>query len=198
MAFSAGGTTLNASPHASGSARPVVGRSPPPEASSPQEHAMAASKNPHSTHKRAAKSARHAPRDESGQSGAEQAEPPAHNLKAVAITIDADSAEIVSIEGLDATGARHELSDEEKASLIKESQGAERLEAVVEDAFEAGIACVLGDEAEEETAQESPADAELRHLLIAPLIERSTARHLTEPAALNRAILGTLLEHSMK
>jgi hypothetical protein len=120
-------------------------------------------------------------------------------LKAVAITIDPSSAEIVRIEGLDATGARHELSDEEKASLMQqEGPGDERLAAMMEHAFEAGIACVLGDDVNDEAAQESPTDAELRHLLLAPLIEQSPVRHLTDRHALNRAILSTLIENSLK
>ena len=119
-------------------------------------------------------------------------------LKAVTITIDADSADVVRVEGLDAKGARHELSNEEKASLIKDARSEERLEEVLEHAFEAGIACVLGDDEDEdeETTQESPADAELRHQLLAPLIKRSAVRQLTDRAALHRAILGTLIEHS--
>jgi hypothetical protein len=119
-------------------------------------------------------------------------------LKAVTITIDTDSADIVRVEGLDAKGGRHELTDDEKASFIKEGRSDERLEEVLEHAFEAGIACVLGDDEDEdeETTQESPADAELRHQLLAPLIRRSAVRQLTDRAALHRAILGTLIEHS--
>jgi len=122
-------------------------------------------------------------------------------LKAVTITIDADSADVLRVEGIDAKGARHDLSDEEKASLvnlIKDGRREERLEEALEHAFEAGIACVLGDDDEEDddTTQESAADAALRHRLLAPLIKRSAIRHLTERAALNRAILGTLIEHS--
>lgn len=133
-----------------------------------------------------------------GRTAAVRADQPVPKLMAVTVTIDADSADVVRVEGLDSTGARHELSDEEKASLMKEGRRDERLGAVVEQAFEAGIACVLGDGEEEETTQESPADAELRHMLLAPLIERSAVRQLTERAALNRAILGTLIEHSMR
>lgn len=125
-----------------------------------------------------------------------RADQPVHRLMTVTITIDADSAEVVRIEGVDATGSRHELSDEEKASLMKERHE-ERLGALVEQAFEAGIATVLGQE-EEETTEETPEDAELRRELLAPLLERSGLGHLTERTALNRAILGTLIEHSMK
>jgi hypothetical protein len=125
------------------------------------------------------------------------ADGPPPRLRAVTITIDADSAEIVRVEGLDATGKRRELSAEEKAGLVTGGHRDELLETVLEHAFEAGIACVLGDD-DEQTPQESPADAELRHRLLAPLIERSPVGRLTERAALNRAMLGTLIEHSMQ
>jgi len=125
-----------------------------------------------------------------------KADQPVHRLMTVTITIDAESAEVVRVEGVDATGARRELSDDEKASLMKEGRD-ERVTALVEQAFEAGIACVLGIEEEEET-QESPEDAEFRRQLLAPLLERSGVGHLTERPALNRAILGTLMEHSRK
>jgi len=123
---------------------------------------------------------------------------PIHRLMTVTITIDAESAEIVRVEGVDATGARHELSDDEKASFIKERRD-ERVSALVEQAFEAGIASVLGvGDDEEEKVQESPEDAEFRRQLLAPLIEQSGLGHLRERPLLNRAILGTLIEHSIK
>ena len=117
--------------------------------------------------------------------------------KLFSFTIDANTAQIVKLESLDATGNRHELSQEEMASLVKEARD-DRLEKVVEQAFEAGIACVLDTDAEQDDTQESADDAELRHILLAPLIERSAAKHLMEREVLNRAILDTLIEHSMK
>lgn len=117
--------------------------------------------------------------------------------KLFSFTIDANTAQIVKLESLDATGNRHELSEEEKASLVKEARD-DRLEKVVEQAFEAGIACVLDSEVEQDDAQDSADDAELRHILLTPLIERSPARRLMEREVLNRAILDTLIEHSMK
>ena len=122
---------------------------------------------------------------------------PVHRFMTVTITIDAESAEIVRVEGADATGARHELSADEKASFIKERRD-QRVAALVEQAFEAGIASVLGVGDEEETTQESPEDVEFRRKLLAPLLERSGLGNLRERPALNRAILGTLIEHSMK
>jgi hypothetical protein len=113
----------------------------------------------------------------------------------VAITIDATTAQVVKLEALDATGARHELSEDEKAKLVTEGRE-DNLEEVVEQAFEAGIACILDGTNGQETSKESAEDAELRHLLITPLIESSPAKHLMERAVLNRAILGTLMRHT--
>lgn len=121
--------------------------------------------------------------------------PPTGN-KLFAVTIDANTAQVVRLESLDSTGARHELSDEEKASLVHEG-GEGRLEEALEQAFEAGIDCVLGADTQDETA-ESQEDAKLRHLLLTPLIEHSPAKRLLQREVLNRAILGTLIQHSMK
>jgi hypothetical protein len=116
--------------------------------------------------------------------------------KLFAFTVDAETAQIVKFESLDASGARHELSDNEKVSLAREGSG-DGLEELVEQAFEAGIACVLGEEGRSHT-EESEEDAELRHLLLTPLIERSLAKHLLQGEVLNRALLGTLIQHSIK
>ena len=112
-------------------------------------------------------------------------------------TIDASTAQVVKLETEDASGARHELSDEEKASLAQAGIEAS-LEQLVERAFEAGIACVLGDGEREDKADEPADEAELRHLLLTPLIEHSPARRLLQREALNRAILGTLIQHATK
>ena len=117
--------------------------------------------------------------------------------KLLAFTIDPNTAEIVKLESLDANGARHELSDDEKATLVKDANEGS-LEEVVEQAFEAGIACVLDAEPGLDTSDESEEDAELRHLLLTPLIERSAAKHLIEREVLNRAILDTLIGSSIK
>lgn len=122
---------------------------------------------------------------------------PSHTAGLLAFTIDPTTARIVKLEACDASGARHPLSPEEKTSLVKRIGDRERtLERVVERAFEAGIACVLDGE-ESEGAVESSEDVELTHKLLAPLIEKSSARELIERRALDRAILDTLIEHAI-
>ena len=115
----------------------------------------------------------------------------------LAITVDPDTAQVVRLEGLDANGARHELTNAERKNLLKRTNNG-RVEDFVEQAFEAGIACVLDGEANSDTNQESEEDAEIRRRFLTPLIERSAVKHLMESAVLDRAILSTLIDHSTK
>lgn len=112
-------------------------------------------------------------------------------------TIDASTAQVVKLEALDASGVRHELSDEEKASLAQATAEV-GLEEFVEKAFEAGIDCVLGDDRRQDKAEEPAEEAELRRLLLAPLIEYSPAMKLMQREVLDRAILGTLIQHATR
>ena len=111
--------------------------------------------------------------------------------KYLAVTVDADSARVIRVDGVDATGGRRELSGDERAKLVKDWSDDE-FPDVVEQAFEAGIASVLGGD-EGPTTAESPEDATLRHRLLEPLIERSAIGRLRERGALNRALLSTLI-----
>ena len=111
------------------------------------------------------------------------------------VTIHAKTGQIVKIERVNGPDAHHELTAEEKASLAKES-GRATLEAIIEQAFEAGIAYVLGDEGDEDDPMESEKDANLRHLLLRPLIENSAAKRLIQRDVLSRAILKTLIDHA--
>ena len=128
-------------------------------------------------------------------SGTESAASNESVAQLLTLTIDARTGQIVKFESLDESGEPHELSDEDKASLAKEAVG-DRLEEIIEQAFEAGIACVLGG-GERTRTQESEEDAELRHLLLLPLIEHSMAKRLMQGNVLNRAFLRTLIQHSM-
>lgn len=112
-----------------------------------------------------------------------------------AFTINPKTAEIVKWESLDSSGARHELSDAEKTSIAGTTAGDE-FQDLVEQVFEAGIACVLGDE-DSEHSEESAEDAELRHLLLTPLIQNSPVGRLIRREALSQAILGTLIRNSI-
>ena len=124
------------------------------------------------------------------KSSADTAEP---HPDLLTVTIDTKTDQIIKIEGANGTRAQHELSDEEKASLAKKTRAT--LEAIIEEAFEAGIACGLGERADEDEPVESEKDANLRHLLLRPLIENSAAKRLMRRDVLSRAILKTLIGH---
>lgn len=114
----------------------------------------------------------------------------------VSLTIDAATGRIVKVEGMDGDGVRRELSDDERARLAETDAGA-TLQGVVEQAFEAGIAFVLGDRADEaEEPSETDDDAELSRMLLRSMIERSAAKRLMKHEILGRAIVGTLIEQA--
>ena len=129
------------------------------------------------------------------KSSAHTSEPVPDNSDLLTVTLHAKTGQIVKIERVNGHRAHHELSEKEKADLAKVS-GKATLEAIVEEAFEAGIAYVLGDEGDEDDPMESEKDANLRHLLLRPLIENSAAKRLMRRDVLSRAILKTLIDHA--
>lgn len=112
----------------------------------------------------------------------------------VAITVDPMGGRIVRLEYVGQGGERHELSNEETSRLAVSGPEA-TLQRVLEQAFQAGIDCVLGEQAEEEE-QESEQDAELSRVLLQSLIERSPVARLMKQEVLDRAIIGTLIKQA--
>ena len=131
----------------------------------------------------------------SGSKSSAQTSKPVSDLDLLTVTIHAKTGQIVKIEGVDSAGRHHELSDEEKTNLAREKSKA-TLEDIIEQAFEAGIACVLGDEDGKDDSPESANDADLRRLLLRPLIEDGAAERLMQRDLLNRAMLTTLIQNS--
>jgi hypothetical protein len=113
----------------------------------------------------------------------------------VAFTIDANAGRIVKVEKVDNTGARRELSDEDAARLTN-ANTVPTLEAIIEQVFEAGIACVLGDDAAPDEAHESEEDGDLIRLLLLPLMERTSAHSLKQHGLLGRAIIASAIEQT--
>jgi hypothetical protein len=109
------------------------------------------------------------------------------------VTLDAATGRIVKIEGIDATGARRELPEDKRTRL---AEAGVTLQGIVEQAFEAGIAYVLGDRAGEEEPPESDDDAELSRMLLQSLIKHSAVERLMQRETLARAIVGTLIEQA--
>ena len=112
-----------------------------------------------------------------------------------AFTIDASTGQIAGLEKVDGTGVRRLLSDQDMVSL-QASKSWHTLEFIVEQAFEAGIACVLGNGDDKDESQELEDEAEVRRTLLLPLMERSRAITLLHRGVLGQAILATALQHA--
>lgn len=147
------------------------------------------------------------PKAPKGESSMPKSSPPTSepsaNADLLSITVNANTGQIVKVESVDDAGVRRDLSDERKADLAKE-RGKDTLEALLERAFEAGIACVLdGATAEENGPDEEEAEideeeAGLRNLLLRQLIRHSAAERIMERDILARAILGTVIRNTIK
>jgi hypothetical protein len=120
-------------------------------------------------------------------------EPPAKTTL-VAFTLDAETGQVLTVEAVGPGGYRRELSDDARAGLVSKAAQA-NLQGLVEQAFEAGIGCVLGADADPEATAdpEDEEEADLRRILLKSLIARSAARRLVQREVLGPAILGTLM-----
>ena len=103
------------------------------------------------------------------------------------VTISKPMGGIVKVEKLDKAGKRQELAEEEWAKLAGEDE-VEGIETALEEAFEAGIAVVLGDSYEDEEAYEDDEERALRRLLIGGLLRRSVRRRILQRILLSRLL----------
>ena len=110
----------------------------------------------------------------------------------LAFTLDANTGEIIKIESADSAGQRRELSKAERLDLAKETRGA-GVEALLERAFEAGIASLLDGEDQKEDEGETEEEAGVRQILLQPLMERTFAAHAMRREVLRQAIVQTLI-----
>jgi hypothetical protein len=114
----------------------------------------------------------------------------------IVFTLDAGSGKLIEVERVDGAGTRQALSEEQRALLTNSGPDAPTLQALLEQAFEAGIDCLLGCETGEADLPESPEDAQLSRWLLHSLIAQSDAARLAQPELLQRAILRTLIEQT--
>jgi len=112
------------------------------------------------------------------------------------ITFNAGTGEVVRFERIDANGVRQDLSESDRARLAaEENEG--RLGGILEQAFEAGISCVLGGRANLDDERESEEEAELRRLLLRQLIQHSPAARYMHRDVMSRAALRTLIQATL-
>jgi hypothetical protein len=110
----------------------------------------------------------------------------------VSVTLDVSTGAVISVERVEPSGARQALSDEDAQRLAGAAH--DTMESIVERAFEAGIACVLGQDVDE--AEVADEDAPLTRLLLEPLIDHSIARRLMRREVLDRAAVASLIRHA--
>jgi hypothetical protein len=121
-----------------------------------------------------------------------QASPP----RRLAFTLDASSGEIIKIENVDSAGQRRELSKAERLDLAKEHVGI-GVEALLERAFEAGVACLLDDDDGKEDESETEDEAGVRRVLLQHLMERTLAARSLRREVLRKAIVQTLIQDNI-
>jgi hypothetical protein len=111
-------------------------------------------------------------------------------------TIDASNGQILKFESVDEAGVNQLVSEDEWRKLVK--QGKETgIEKLLEDVFEAGIACGVGDASAPEEELESE-EEDLRRTLLKPLFEHSAAGRLARGKDLRQAVLQSLIQFAGK
>jgi hypothetical protein len=112
---------------------------------------------------------------------------PAEEEQQVLVTINTAMGRIVKVEKADKGGKRQELAEEEWAKLVGEDE-VEEIQSALEEAFEAGVAVVLGEEYEDAEAYEDDEERALRRLLIAGLLRRPVRRRILQRLLLSRLL----------
>jgi hypothetical protein len=118
---------------------------------------------------------------------------PAPRPERLAFTLDTTSGQIVKIEGVDAAGQRRELASPEKLELAKERAGA-GVEALIERAFEAGIACLLEGADGRGDERETEEEAGVRSVLLKSLMQGTSAARALRRQVLRQAIMHSLIQ----
>jgi len=141
------------------------------------------------------------PHRESGRKGVASFKPGAEpvdstdEIEQLVVTFSAAMGEIAKVEKVDKAGKRQELTEEECAKLAGQDE-VEEIEAALEEAFEAGVAVVLGDEDAEDYDDEERA---FRQLLIGGFLERHPLRHrLLHQLLLRRLLLRRFLKRALR
>jgi hypothetical protein len=105
----------------------------------------------------------------------------------ILVTINPAIGRIVRVEKIDKGGKRQQIEEEEWGKLVGNDE-AEEIESALEEAFEAGVAGVLGEEYEEDEAYEDDEEKALRRLLIGELLHRPVRRRILQRLVMSRLL----------
>jgi hypothetical protein len=118
---------------------------------------------------------------------------PEEEMKQLVVTINPAVGGIVKVEKIDKAGKHEELSDEECARLVGEDEVGE-IQDALEEAFEAAVMSVIGEEDQTERENEDEEEKAIRRFLINDfLIPRAVRRRI-----LHRLLLSRLLRRRLR
>jgi hypothetical protein len=131
------------------------------------------------------------------KAGAEAADS-AEQIEQLVVTFNAAVGEVVKVEKVDKAGKHHELTETECAKLAGQDE-VEEIEAALEEAFEAGVAVMLGDEQEGYAEDYDDEETAIRQLLIGRILERHPVRQrLLHQLLLRRLLLRRFLKGALR
>ena len=104
------------------------------------------------------------------------------------VTINPALGGIVKVEKIDRAGKHEDLSEEECARLVGEDE-VEEIQAALDEAFEAAVVSVIGDEDQAEGEYEDDEEKAIRRFLISDLlIPRAVRRRILHRLLLSRML----------
>jgi hypothetical protein len=121
------------------------------------------------------------------------AEGTGHQTFQLVFTLSAPSGAVVKIEKIDATGKRREVAMNETLTLVGEGNS-HAIEAVLDEAFEAGISSVVEAGHADDDDMESEEDTELRRVLLTGMVG-AEIRHRLQRRLVQRLALSRTLRH---
>ena len=118
---------------------------------------------------------------------------PEEEMEQLVVTINPAMGEIVKVEKIDKAGKHSELSEEECGRLVGEDE-VEEIQAALDEAFEAAVLSVVGQEDQADGEHEDDEEKAIRRFLISDLlIPRAVRRRI-----LHRLLLSRLLRRRFR
>ena len=118
---------------------------------------------------------------------------PEEETAQLVVTINPAIGEIVKVEKIDKAGKHQELSEQECGKLVGEDE-VEEIQAALDEAFEAAVLSVIGQEDQAEGEDEDDEEKAIRRFLISDLlIPRAVRRRI-----LHRLLLSRLLRRRFR
>ena len=115
-------------------------------------------------------------------------EPETEQVEQLVVTINPATGRIVKIHRVDNAGKNQEFSEQDFAKLVGEDE-VEEIETALDEAFEAGVIGVLGEDYMAETEDEDEEETTIRRFLISEiLIPRSVRRRILHRMLMNRML----------